>query len=201
MDRHWLLTSTFYGNWLPGDSRGFVSRVRDVRSEDDLAIARGARHEHDIPGTPYDEDYLGLYESARHRHKGPPVRIDLDQARTLLEQFQETASYRKWLLLAVAVMTNHVHWVVGVSGDSDPTKVLGDFKAYGSRVLNRRWGKPPAGTWWTYAGSKRRLATEQALQDGIVYVRGQPYALVVWPSDPPSERGCVSAPRTEDAPN
>jgi len=197
MDRYWLLTSTFYGNWLPGDPRGFVSRVRDVRPEDDLAAPRGARHEHDIPGTPYDEDYLGLYEHARHLLKGPPVRVDRDQALALVEQFRQTASYRGWLLLAVAVMANHVHLVVGVAGDPDPTKVLGDFKAYGSRALNRRWGKPPGGTWWTYAGSKRRLSTEQSLQDAIVYVRDQPYALLVWPPDP-SASGVASAPRGQN---
>src|SRR5437763_1061534 len=33
MDRYWLLSSTFYGNWLPGDPRGFVSRVRDRRPD------------------------------------------------------------------------------------------------------------------------------------------------------------------------
>ncbi len=29
MDRHWLVTSTTYGTWTPGDDSGFVSRVRD----------------------------------------------------------------------------------------------------------------------------------------------------------------------------
>jgi len=26
-DRHWLLTWTTYGTWLPGDARGFVSPI------------------------------------------------------------------------------------------------------------------------------------------------------------------------------
>lgn len=26
-DRHWLLTSTTYGTWLPGEERGFVGAV------------------------------------------------------------------------------------------------------------------------------------------------------------------------------
>ena len=29
MDRHWFLTWTTYGSWLPGDPRGFVSQLRD----------------------------------------------------------------------------------------------------------------------------------------------------------------------------
>ena len=77
-------------------------------------------------------------------------------------------------------MANHMHIVCGVPGDPDPTKVLGDYKGYGSRILNRRWGKPPPGTWWTFDGSKRKLPDERAVRDGVIYVREQPYALAVW---------------------
>jgi REP element-mobilizing transposase RayT len=177
MDRHWLLTSTFYGNWLPGDPRGFVSRVRDVREG---AAAAESRHEHDIPGTAYDEDMPGLYRSAQQQLRAAPVRVDKEQAEVLLKQFLETATFRGWQLLAVAVLVNHVHLVVGVPGDPDPTKVLGDFKAYGSRALSQRWGKPRSGTWWTYAGSKRKLADERAVRSAVRYVRTQERPLVVW---------------------
>src|SRR5262245_1761743 len=149
--RYWLLTSTFYGNWLSGDQRGFVSRVRDERPDDEPG---SARHEHDVPGTPYDEDMRGLNRHTQEELKCPPIRIDLDQAKVLVAQFQETAAYRGWQLHAVAIMSEHIHIVVAVDGDPDPTKVLADFKAYGSRVLNKRWGKPASGTSWTYNGSK-----------------------------------------------
>jgi REP element-mobilizing transposase RayT len=49
--------------------------------------------------------------------KGERVRIEKTQAEALIEQFQETASYRGWSLLAAAIMFNHVHWVVTVPGD------------------------------------------------------------------------------------
>jgi hypothetical protein len=185
MDRYWLLTSTFYGNWLPGDPRGFVSRVRDIRADDNLKT-RGAdatplaRHEHDVPGTLYDENMPELHRHAQKELKGEPIRIHREQAQALLAQFQETATYRGWQLRAAAIMCSHFHLVVGVAGDPEPTKVLGDFKAYGSRALNRRWGKPRNGTWWTYDGSKRKLGGEQALSSAIEYVRNQPGALVVW---------------------
>jgi hypothetical protein len=40
VDRYWLLTNTSYGNWLPGDRRGFVGRVWEHRpSEPDEAPA------------------------------------------------------------------------------------------------------------------------------------------------------------------
>src|SRR5439155_277838 len=96
---------------------------------------------------------------------------------------QETAAYRRWTLLAVAVMANHVHLVAGVADDPEPTKILGDFKSYGSRALTRRWGKPASGTWWTYDGSKRKLADVRALLETIDYViHRQHNPLVVWQS-------------------
>jgi REP element-mobilizing transposase RayT len=177
MDRYWLLTSTFYGNWLPGDPRGFVSRVRDSRPDDPCTPVR---KEHDAPGTPYDADLPGLYHSAQQSLRGAPVQIDAEQAQVLLQQFQETAAYRGWQLLAVAVLSNHVHWVVGVHGDPEPTKILGDLKAYGSRMLNVHCGKPASNRWWTYGGSKRKLLDAKAVQAAISYVRSQHQPLAVW---------------------
>ncbi len=49
MFRHWLLTSTFYGTWLPGDRRGFVGRVRDARPDD---LPTLVRLEHDLRARP-----------------------------------------------------------------------------------------------------------------------------------------------------
>ena len=185
MTRSWLLTSTFYGNWLPGDPRGSVTRVRERRPEDaDCAV----RLEHDRPGTPCDADLPGLWRAARAGMKGPRVRIGPQQAHALAAQFRETATHREWTLHALAVMSNHVHIVVTVPDDPDPSDVLGDFKSYGSRVLNRRWGKRPNGTWWTESGSKRKLPDEQAVADAILYVVRQqrPLIVMVFPS---GERG------------
>ncbi|HUY90912.1 MAG TPA: transposase [Pirellulales bacterium] len=174
MDRYWLLTSTFYGNWLPGDPRGFVGKMRD---------GSGAHVTHNVPGTPYDADLPRLARFAADRLKCLPIKLDAAQAEVLLAQFQETANYRKWLLLAVAVMTNHAHLVVGVPGDPDPSDVLGDFKSYGSRALNRRWARPASGTWWTESGSKRKLGGEAEVLAAVRYVREQEFPLVVWISE------------------
>jgi len=177
MDRYWFLSSTFYGNWLPGEQRGFVSRVRDLRPGDPQSKSR---HDHDQPGTPYDEDMAGLRRHAEGELHGPPIRINSEQAQILLNQIRETAGCRGWQLLAVAIMANHVHWVVGVDGDPDPSKLLGDFKAYGSRALNRISGKPVSKTWWTYDGSKRKLRNEGAIRNAVKYVRDQELPLVTW---------------------
>ncbi|MBX9626554.1 MAG: transposase [Gemmataceae bacterium] len=171
MDRFWLLTWATYGTWLPGDARGFVSNVRD---------GPGPEVRHNLPGTPYDADAPGLRRSARNNLKGEPIWLTRDHADLLVPQFRETAGYRGWALFAAAVMANHVHLVVGVPGDPDPSDLLGDFKAYGSRPLNRRWGKPPPGTWWAEGGSKRKLPDEVAVFGGIRYVRDQEHPLAAW---------------------
>jgi hypothetical protein len=129
MDRYWLLTSSTYGSWLPGDERGFVCSLRDES---------GQRIIHNVPGTPYDADLPALKQYAEKLLKCDPIRFTLAQAEALWSQFLETAGYRGWQLLVVGIMANHIHLVVGVPGDPDPKKILGDFKSYGSRALNRR---------------------------------------------------------------
>ena len=172
MDRYWLLTTTTYGTWLPGDARGFVGRIKD---------GPGPRFERDMPGMPYEADLRGLWLASRQLMKGPAIWLKLSQAQALLAQFQETATHRGWLLLAVAVMVNHAHIVVGVPGDPDPEDILRDFKSYGSRALNRRWSKPINGTWWTESGSKRKLPNGEAVCDAIDYVVHRQWRpLVIW---------------------
>ena len=127
MDRHWLLTNTMYGNWLPGNERGFVGRGWEHRPFD----PETPRVVHNIPGTPCDEDIPGLEQAAQQRMKGPPIHFQTVHAEVALTQFQETAEIRRWTILAVSIMFNHFHMVVGVVGDPKPGKILGDFKSWG----------------------------------------------------------------------
>jgi REP element-mobilizing transposase RayT len=162
MDRFWFLTWTTYGTWLPGDARGCVTRV--------WGQPAGPRVEHDEPGTPYDADMPGLRNAARNRLKCPPIWLKLDQATAVMTQFLETAAYRGWTILGASVMSNHAHIVVAVPDDPDPQDILGDFKSYASRTLNRRWGKPASETWWTQSGSKRPLKDEGTVMQKVEYV-------------------------------
>jgi REP element-mobilizing transposase RayT len=171
MDRYWFLTWTTYGSWLPGDPRGFVGTYRDET---------GAKRLDNTSGEPYAADRRSLAQHAKDRLRGPPVMLRREHAEELLRQFAETARRRGWRLRAVAVMSNHVHIVVGVPGDPDPERILADFKSYGSRSLNRRWGKRPSATWWTESGSKRPLKRELAVVGAIEYVKRQEYPLALW---------------------
>jgi REP element-mobilizing transposase RayT len=170
-DRHWLLTWTTYGTWLPGDERGFVSPVPQER---------GKRILHNVRGSQYDQDIPRLRKESRRLLKGPPVFLQLPHAEVLLAQFQETSAHRFWTPIAVAVMRAHIHVFVGVPGDPDPEDLLRDFKAYGSRALNRQFSRPKSGTWWTESGSKRVKRTEDSMVKAVRYVAGQENPLLVW---------------------
>src|SRR5579859_1937293 len=171
MIRTWLLTSTTYATWLPGDERGFVSTVKE---------GPGPRVRHNVPETPVDKDIAGLRASARELLKCPPILLSQEQAIVVLDQFRETATFRRWLLLAAAVMANHFHLVVAANEDVHSTVLLRDFKSYASRALNRKWPKPASGTWWTESGSRRPLPDERAVDAAIEYVRRQQFPLAAW---------------------
>ena len=170
-DRYWLLTWTTYGQWLPGDPRGSVTRTRDP--------GHATRQEHDHLQTPVIPHLAGLHASARQSLKCPPVRLTLEHAQVLMAQFEQTATFRNWGLVAVAIMANHVHIVVGVEGDPEPETILRDFKSYGSRALNQRFQTPGSGTWWTESGSRRKLADEAAKHFATAYVRSQEFPLII----------------------
>jgi REP element-mobilizing transposase RayT len=177
MDRYWLLTWTTYGTWLPGDPRGFVSRVPSVDPD-------APRIKHNQPGTSFDCDMPELCRSARQQMLGAPIRLTKVQAWIVRDDLCESAVFREWRMFAVAVMANHVHVVVGVPGDPDPAKLLQVFKSYASRRLNRQFGKPIPGTWWTASGSRRKLPHEDAVRAAVAYVRDQEFPLATWTIDP-----------------
>ena len=171
MNRYWLLTWTTYGSWLPGDERGCVTRVREG------ARPNGPRVERDEFGTPLVTNVPGLVRASLAAMKGPPVRLTESQATVTATDLSATAEFRGWELLAGAVMANHIHLVVGVAGDPDPSKLLQIFKSYTSRALNKQWPQPESGTWWTISGSRRKLADDESVSAAVRYVENQEFCL------------------------
>src|SRR5204863_9508728 len=112
--------------------------------------------------------------------KQPAVWPTAEQAGRVVEQFRETAAYRGWLLLAVAVMKNHVHLVVEVPDDLAAGKLLTDFKAYATRRLDREFGGGKKQRWWTERGSTRPLKYADAVTAAVEYVKDQHNPLAVW---------------------
>ncbi len=174
VDRYWFLTWITYGSWLPGSKRGFVGTALDEA---------GQHFNFNEPGTPPAMPNPALQEFARRNLKSPPQRLNHQQAKSLLEQFQETARFRGWLVVAAGIMRTHIHIVTGVPGDPDPEKILGDFKACGSRILNRESSWPAGNTWWSTGGSKRTLKDEQSVEAAVNYIRNQSNPLAIWPRE------------------
>jgi len=112
-----------------------------------------------------------LRESARKLLKASPIYLDGAKAEIIIAQFQETAKYRTWEMHALAIMNNHFHIVVTADEEIQSADILGDFKSYASRILNRRYGKPASGTWWTESGSRRPLPHQKALEEAVDYVQ------------------------------
>ncbi len=178
MDRYWFLTNTTYGTWLPGDQRGFVGRVWEHREDDD---EEERRIEHALHETPYDTNIPKLELASQSLMKGTPIVLSKEQAEVVLDQFRETALIRHWELMAVSIMFNHFHIVVGVMGDPKPGKILGDFKSYATRTLSKKFGTPLSETWWTERGSKRKIKDEVSLNSRVIYtLYKQPNPLVTW---------------------
>ena len=181
MMRHWLLTNTTYGTWLPGDQRGSVTSVRERRPGEPVSESRV---EHDQPGEAWESPIPGLRHAAQNQLKGPPILLTAEQAKVVLAQLRETAQHRGWELLAASIMANHFHIVVELQHDPDPKRVLADFKAYASRSLNRQFGRPQSETWWTTRGSKRKLPDAKAVAAAINYVvNKQPHALALFSAE------------------
>jgi REP element-mobilizing transposase RayT len=174
MDRCWLLTWTTYGTWLPGDRRGSTSRLRA-----ELWMARRANN---VPGTALDPPMPALEKASRARMVDEPALLTRAQANVVSAQLRETASIRGWTLFAVAIMRNHVHVVVGVDGDPDPSGTLRDFKSWSSRALNAHWPRASR-RWWGSRGSSRRLDGDPPVIAAREYVRRQAYPLVLWVPD------------------
>jgi hypothetical protein len=74
IDRYWHLPWTTYGQWLPGDERGSVTRIRlpnhDHRTEEDQL------------GTLRTPPIRGLTEAATKALVGPPVLLKVPRGKT-----------------------------------------------------------------------------------------------------------------------
>jgi AICAR transformylase/IMP cyclohydrolase PurH/REP element-mobilizing transposase RayT len=166
--RAWLLTWTTYGSWLPGDERGFVSRVPSETGKHEI---------HNQPGEPYDHDQPELTDTARSAMAGKSVRLTKEQARTALQSFVRSARDQGIRLIAASVMCDHVHLLC--QAEESGAHLLQLFKGGASRRLNDSFKLEHAPRWWTKSGSKRHIRRGEDLTAAIRYVRDQRGALAV----------------------
>ena len=126
----------------------------------------------------------GMQPVSRERERMDQAPYCLDQVRrdTVLTAIQEVCTHRGWCLLAAHVRTTHVHTVV--EAEVGPERVMGDFKSYSSRRLNRTGLDSPDRRRWTRHGSTRWLWEPQHISAAIQYVVAeQGEAMAVFQSD------------------
>jgi len=167
-----LLTWTAYGTWLPGDDQGSVSRAPRVEG---LQLLRN------MPGEPYDNDDPQRQAGAQDRMEGEPVHLGVVHAKCLLGCIADACERSGIELLAVAIMSKHVH--VLCQGEQHGREMLQLIKGNASRRLNLEFRLESAPRWWTKSGSRRRIKSGSDLTAAIEYVQNQGHPLVVWSFD------------------
>jgi len=146
----YLITFRCYGTWVHGDERGSMDRKNNAY------------------GAPKIPSNQRLQESDRKQLKHPPVKLDARRRRVVESAVREVCDYRRYILHAISVRTNHVHTVLTAMRQPEP--VLEALKSYSTRAL-RRAGliscmvKP-----WIRHGSTIYLWKERDVAKAIEYV-------------------------------
>ena len=68
--------------------------------------------------------------------KSKPLVLDASQRASVESAIRETCVYRRWILHAINVRTNHVHTVVSI-GNKKSELALNAFKANATRQMRR----------------------------------------------------------------
>jgi REP element-mobilizing transposase RayT len=152
---NYFITFRTYGTWLHGDERGSVDRS------------------HNQVGEPLIEANAGLHSYRRRSLNAPPVVMNEACRECVDETVREVAAHRGWAIIALCVLSNHVHVVVSMPDDVAPEKAMNDFKSYSTRRLRERSLAPPSMTIWTRHGSTRYLNSDKSVLDACNYVNAQ----------------------------
>src|SRR5258708_39526954 len=113
-----LITFRCYGSWLHGDVRGSVDRLHN---------------QYMAPYAPANENRNRYNQGVL---KSEPLVLDASQRASVERAIRETCVYRRWILHAINVRTNHVHTVVSI-GNKKSELALNAFKANATRQMRR----------------------------------------------------------------
>ena len=146
----YLITFRCYGTWLHGDDRGSMDR------------------KHNAYGTPKTPANPPLERSDSKQRKQPHVVLGARQRKVVDTAVREACDYRKYILRAINVRTNHAHTVVTAMQKPEP--VLSTFKSYSTRALRRAGLLSAAVKPWARHGSTIYLWKEEDVAKAIAYV-------------------------------
>ena len=112
--------------------------------------------------------------------QNPPYWLDQDGRQAVLRAIRGHCVHRGWNLLAAHVRTSHAHIIL--AAEVPPEKIMGEFKSYSSRELNRLHPDDSFLKRWSRHGSTRWLWNDKDVQAALQYVverQGEAMALFV----------------------
>jgi len=146
-------TCTYYGNWLPGDPRGF-------RSEDHCIHSSG-----DYRNKPPAGDHGRLHDQAGRIMKHSPVVLEGDERQAVGEAFLDKMMRKlNRRVLVITAAAKHLH-ILYVGDGGDATVDLGRAKQYASHQLTSR-----PGTVWARGEGIKRVATLDHANRALPYI-------------------------------
>jgi REP element-mobilizing transposase RayT len=146
----YLITFRCYGTWLHGDERGSMDR------------------KHNKYRTPKIGLNPGLESSDCGQRKYPTLTLNPKQRNIVEVAVREVCDYRKYILRAINVRTNHVHAVVTAAHKPEP--MLNSLKSYTTRALRKSGLLSPTVKPWARHGSTIYLWKEKEVAKAIEYV-------------------------------
>ncbi len=148
-----FLTWTTYGNWLPGDDRGWTDHRRsDAPSQREERAERLAK-------------WSAIRMNEREYTVSGRARLIVDRA------IREHIEHKGWRLLALNVRTNHVHVVL--QANRRGSLVMTELKAWSTRALRAADSAGSDQRVWTRHGSTRQIVGEEPLRRAIEYVTNE----------------------------
>jgi len=146
----YLVTFRCYGTWMHGDERGSMDR------------------KHNVYGSPKIAPNQSLQRSDMKQRTHAPVRLDAKKRLIVEQAVKEVCDYRRYVLRAINVRTNHVHVVVTAAREPEP--LLEAFKSYSTRALRRAGVISQTLKPWIRHGSTIYLWKERDVAKAIEYV-------------------------------
>jgi REP element-mobilizing transposase RayT len=138
-----MVTWTMYGNWLPGDNRGYVKNGRILPADNRLLQANKARQ------------------------KLPTVKLKTQEKKIVRREILAEAEKIGHEIIALAVCTNHVHLLTRPHSQSIE-ELVGRYKSLTTRAL---WKYGREGRIWTKGYDKRFCFTQEEFAARKKYIQ------------------------------
>jgi hypothetical protein len=127
-------TGCLYGNWLPGDPRGWRSRNHRIHVDGDYHAPPDAGR------------FTHVHRRSSALLKQPPMWLSAAQRQTICDAWAEAIQHYGLRSAAIAIGSRHWHLLLGCA-DGRPGRWIGRLKSWSLKRLQWR-DQRPAGTIW-----------------------------------------------------